>query len=73
MYNSIIIPLDYTLDLTSNSASDICQVSDTFGMTNGASVSVTGGTMINSALQCILAMKIRTETRDEHMLHSNII
>ena len=73
MYNSIIIPLDYTLDLTSDSASDICTVKDTFGLTNGTSVSVTAGTMINTALQCMMAMKIKTETRDEHLLHSNII
>jgi hypothetical protein len=69
LYKSIIIPLDFTLDLSTTTRS---AVTDTFGLSNDTSVTTTG-TMINSALQCMMAMKIKTEIRDEHMLHSNII
>lgn len=70
LYKSIIIPLDFTLNLSSTTRSS---VADTFGLSNDSAVSATGGTMLNNALQCMLALKIKTEKRDEHMLHSNII
>lgn len=70
LYKTVIIPLDFTLDL---SVTTRTVVKDNFGLNTDTSVSTTGGTMINSALQCILAMKIKTEKRDEQMLHSNII
>ena len=46
---------------------------DTFGLSNDTSVSADAGTMLNNALQCVIALKIKTEKRDERMLHSNII
>lgn len=70
LYKTLIIPLDFTLDLSTTTRTI---VKDNFGLNTDTSVSTNGGTMINTALQCILAMKIKTETRDEQMLHSNII
>lgn len=70
LYKTLIIPLDFTLDLSTTNRTS---VKDNFGLNNDTAVSANSGTMVNSALQCILAMKIKTEARDEHMLHSNII
>ena len=70
LFKSIIIPLDFTLDLSSTTRSS---VADTFGLSNDTSVSADAGTMLNNALQCVIALKIKTEKRDERMLHSNII
>lgn len=70
LYKTLIIPLDFTLDLSTTNRTI---VKDNFGLNTDTSVSANTGTMINNALQCILALKIKTESRDELRLHSNII
>lgn len=69
LYKSIIVALDFTLDLSTTTRTI---VKDNFGLNTDTQVSSTG-TLINSSLQCIFAIKVKTESRDQQMLHSNII
>ena len=46
LFKSIIIPLDFTLDLSSTTRTS---VADTFGLSNDTSVSADAGTMLNNA------------------------
>ena len=72
LYKSFFIPFNYTLSLNST----ISSAANTFIVDNyslSASDESCSGTLINASQQIFLSLEITYETRDNSVLHSNII